>query len=420
MRRILNRLALALAVLLLALLPLHAFGFTWLRSFYWTDSWPVFVQIWKEMLVAGLCLLALPGFFAEPRRLLARHNWPALGLIILSVLYFVFSGDAGQAAFGARALLLFFIVFLAVQFIPWRKADFSRLAAVFAAAAGAVSAFGLIQYFLLPRDFLREFGYSEVVSTWLPGGNLPMYHLVSGTDLVRLQATFAGPNQLAAWLAVAVPVLFWLRSKTQNAAARFALAAAAGASLVCIGLTFSRSAWLGVLAAGGVWLACELATRLGRGRLILAGVSAVGALFGLGLAASQLWPDAAHVLVRTASSSERWQRLTLASEIVLENPFGLGLGASSGASQRFDSGDHAGLTPENTFVQYALELGWLGGALFLLALARIALQLRRHESPVFYSLIALAVIMLFLHPLEDSPTAITAGLLAGVAVSRRV
>lgn len=113
---------------------------------------------------------------------------------------------------------------------------------------------------------------------------------------------------------------------------------------------------------------------------------------------------------RTASTGEHFERATNAAQLVWENPLGLGLGETAGVSQRF--GEE--ITPENTYLGVALELGWLGGILFLFFCGKLLWELKKSNSPFFFSLSGILIIALFLHPLEDAPTAISLFLLAGM------
>lgn len=396
---------------LLLLLPLHAFFYTWLHAHFWTDSWMVVVQAWKEILLAVLVTATGWQWVRQPRVPGGRAGWLAIAFLGLAAGFFVFgAGSWGAKLFGLRSLALFFVSFLSIQFFTFSSRQTTILLRGLLAVAAAVGLFALLQKFVLPVDFLRHFGYSTVVSTWLPGGNLPMYHLVGGTQIVRLQATFAGPNQLAAWWLAVLPLAF-VALKNWRGGWRMVAAVAAGAGAFTLFFTYSRAAWLGALLAVGV-AALTFWPQLSRRVRVAAATGGLLLLLGGGaLLATQ--PALQTAVLRHASSSEHLQKSLAAAKLLWHSPAGLGLGSTAGAGAR-TAGEAKSLTPENTFLTAGLELGWLGGLLFLAAYTAVAARLHAAGSPVFYSLLAIGVVLFFLHPLEDSPTALTLGLLAGL------
>ncbi|MFH0776621.1 MAG: O-antigen ligase family protein [Patescibacteria group bacterium] len=411
----LDRAAFAISIALIALLPFHAFLFTWLKSFFWTDAWTILIQAWKEILVGILGVLALVKLVSSRKFPRSRTFWLGLIFVISAILYATFgSGIWTQKLLGLRTATLFLLAFLAVQFFDFDELNIERLKKIFLSAGGLVILFALAQKFLLPSDFLKYFGYSENVSSWQPGGNLPIYHLVGESGQIRSQATFAGPNQLGAFLLLLLPVAlteFWAKRKTKNFWPYFLGIEILGGILVLV-WTFSRSAWLGaavifLLFAGKMWrrnLPAKIKKRLAFGAF--AAISGIMIL----LFSNQ---NLGAIIGRAASTGEHFTKSIQAAALVWAHPLGLGLGQTGGISQRFN---HA-LTPENTFLGIALELGWLGGILFLVFLLSLALDLKKAGSEIFYALIGITVIMFFLHPLEDAPTALSLFLLAGMVNS---
>ena len=175
--------------------------------------------------------------------------------------------------------------------------------------------------------------------------------------------------------------------------------------------TFSRSAWLGaslifLLFAIQAWQK-NLAPKLKK-RLFLGGIMTI---LGLGILffGTQNWNE---IFLRFGSTSQHFEKSQAALELLWQNPLGLGLGSTGGVSQRF--GDE--ITPENTFLGVSLELGWLGGILFLLFCLTLLGELQKSNSELFYAWLGILAIMFFLHPLEDSPTALSLFLLAGITI----
>ncbi|MFA6458599.1 MAG: O-antigen ligase family protein [Patescibacteria group bacterium] len=399
-----------LSAVLLAVLPFHAFLFTWFKAFFWSDAWTIFVQSWKEILVGTLGTLALAKLISTRKFPRERSFWLGVIFVILASLYAIFgSGLLAQKLLGLRTATLFIVVFLAVQFFDFDAGKIAWLRRIVLTASGAVILFALAQKFLLPADFLKNFGYSENVSSWLPGGNLPMFHLVGESTTIRLQSTFAGPNQLAAFLLVILPLIGVQFSRAKNWKKYFCLAEFVAGILVLI-FSFSRSAWLGAAAIFLIFAVTAWRQNLPeklKYKLLWGGVISAVTLAVLIFSSGNFLA----IVTREASTSEHFEKSLAAAELVAANPLGLGLGKTAGVAQRFEANP---ITPENTYLGITLELGWLGGILFLIFCGTLLFELRKKHSPLFYSLAGILVVALLLHPLEDAPTALTLFLLLGL------
>jgi hypothetical protein len=416
--KFLDKFAFALVLILLALLPFHAFLYTWLHSFFWQQSFVVFFQAWKEILLAILGLLA----FAK---LLATHKIPqnksflfALLLITLASLYLLRDGIFAQKVYGLRNATMFLLAFIAMQLFDFREGKLKRVKHIVLFCGRIVILFALLQKFILPSDFLKHFGYSEVVSAWLPNGNLPMYHLVEGNeDLIRLQATFSGPNQLGSYLLVILPLAiyeFWERRRSKGWWKWF-LFSLVVAGFLALTFTFSRSAWLGGVAILVFFAIREWRKNLPKKlkkKLLWGGILGVATLAILGFSQAEF----REIFVRNSSTFAHFERSREAFEMMLTHPLGIGLGETAGVSQRFENP----FTPENTYLSFALELGWLGGILFLAFLLTLLFETKKAKSPLFFSLLGIMIVMFFLHPLEDAPTALTLFLLLGMLNSPKL
>ncbi|MFH1546725.1 MAG: O-antigen ligase family protein [Patescibacteria group bacterium] len=410
-----EKLAWWICAILLALLPFHAFLFTWFHSFFWQEDFVIFFQAWKEILVGILCFLALVKLFATRELPREKSFWLAGIFVSLAIFYGIFgNNEFSQRILGLRTATLFLGIFLAVKFFDFDERAIERLKKIVLFASGLVILFALAQKFLLPADFLKHFGYSENISSWLPGGNLPIFHTVGDSETIRLQSTFAGPNQLAAFLIVILPLAAAGFFRWKNFWRWLAAGIFCGGIFVLI-FTFSRSAWLGFAAIFLIFAIRgwrkDIPKKLKR-KFLFGGAIGILALGIFGIASL----NSREILAREASTSAHLERSIAAAKLVLQNPLGIGLGKSAGVSQRF--GEE--ITPENTFLGVALETGWLGGILFLIFLISLLAELRRKNSELFYSLLGITIIALFLHPLEDTPTALTLFLLIGSRSSKKV
>jgi hypothetical protein len=405
-----NTVSFYVSATLLALLPFHAFLWTWFHSFFWTDNWTIFVQAWKEILVGILCLLAVAKFFITRKLPQQKSFWLGFSFVILAIAYAFFGNDELiQKFLGLRTAILFLVIFLAIQFFSFSSERIEQLKKIVLFMSGVVILFALLQKFILPADFLKYFGYSENISSWIPDGNLPMYHAVGQNGAMRLQSTFAGPNQLGAYLVMILPLAvatFWKRRKCIGCKSFLSFIIFGG--LLTLFFTYSRSAWLGALGIILVFAIFQWRKNLSgklKKRLIFGSVLGAVAFVIFGFLNSNFQ----EIITREASTSAHLERSLVAVQMVFENPFGLGLGKSAGVSQRFG----VDITPENTYLGVALELGWLGGILFFAFIISLLFELRQKNSELFYSLLGVAIIAFFLHPLEDMPLALSLFLLIG-------
>lgn len=402
--------ALALMTLLLAGLPLHALGWTYLHASYTEAIWLPVAQIWKELLLALLGVLTLTQIpriwnsgWLRNRAVQASLAYTGVVLAVAAL----GSGDIEQKLYGVRTALLLPVAYLLGSAWCISRGQLRYLGFVTLGAGSLVLLFGLIQHYLLPADFLRHLGYSEVVSTWAPGGVLPMYHLIGETGAIRLQSTLAGPNQLGAYTLLLLALAAGLIRR--EGGERYAGIVVTTAGLVVLAYTYSRSALLGLLVGVAVLLLRtwpKLSRRVRHGTVVASVILAAG-----GVAATMLMPGLRATLLRTASTSEHLELSLAAIETTWQNPLGLGIGSTAGGAQRYA----AGLTPENMYLGAALETGWLGGVLFIAMLAAIFYELWRRDSTLAYGLLGVLTVGLFLHPLHDAPLAISLGLLTGAA-----
>jgi hypothetical protein len=212
-----------------------------------------------------------------------------------------------------------------------------------------------------------------------------------------------------------------VRVKKWSYAAIFLLA------LLALIPTYSRSAWLGALAAAVVLLFANLPRRFY--------LAAAGILTLLALAVSMYLPTALlkyprlqYYLLHASTSgheargsdAERLRALAAGWRESLAHPLGKGLGTAGPASHF----SREPIVPENYYLQLAIEIGWAGALLFLGICALLLQKLwRLRAQPLAAGLLAamvgISVVNLFLHGWADSSAALvwwtSAGLTAGQA-----
>ena len=211
-----------LAFTILALLPFHAFLTVWLSSL---AGHYTLLRLWKEFLLAIILIGSLYILATDKalRRRLLGH-WLAklifayaLWLVIWAVIPLARHEVTGKAMwYGLLVDLRFLVFFLTIvilaaksRLLPdnWRK--------ILLVPAILVAAFAILQYWVLPYDFLKHFGYGASTISPYETINNNIHHL-------RVASTLRGANPLGAYLILPISALAALylkeRSKKLSAA----------------------------------------------------------------------------------------------------------------------------------------------------------------------------------------------------------
>jgi hypothetical protein len=108
--------------------------------------------------------------------------------------------------------------------------------------AAIVVLFGLLQIFILPRDFLRHFGYGP--------STIPVFETINNNkQYLRIASTLRGANPLGAYMLVPISLL---TVQLLGPKRRLRQAIFLAACFVVLFYSFSRSAWIGALLTMGV------------------------------------------------------------------------------------------------------------------------------------------------------------------------
>ena len=312
-----------------------------------------------------------------------------------------------------RYLGFFLLSFLASLFFyrnDSRKSD--QAVKLVVAASVVVVAFGFLQVFLLPKDFLSIFGYgAETIK--------PYQTIDNNESFIRILSTLRGPNPLGAYLAMLAPlVLYWLRKIKFNKYLK------AGAYPVFFITTIygaqSRSAWIGLLVGLITYALLMNKNKKSLIRYLVAILPLIAA--GYLLRNTQFVQNTIFHNDPTEGNSinsddQRISSLTYALRSVNEKPFGHGVGSSGPAS-------NYGSSPviiENQYLDIAYQIGWLGLACYLGIVICVGWMLIRQGSGLSYALfsglVAVSIIALFWPVWTDETVALTWWGLAGIVIS---
>lgn len=413
-----------LALILIALLPFHAFLVTVLTKMiagpgHAPLGWLV---IWKEALLCFIVLLCLfdKKFWKNLR------EWDAvdaciLGLTLIAVAIGLRQHALTQAPFfyGFRYDLLPPLSFLILRRVPW-SGDFMKRAFDVLLFAGAVVAIAGLVMLVLPASALQTLGYSDLHSLYVSSGPLAPFQQLGASSIRRMQSVMSGPNQLGLWLLLPFAIALLRR--------RWILTVL---FLLGVALTFSRAAWIAaaLIALVVAWKAVRPSQRI-----IL--FSAAGGILIVLLFAGLVF--APSILQRGVSNSDHIARPLEAMKMIIAHPFGSGLGSAGPATNHgratcvdLPAGsdiswakDHSDLCvfvagaqaqprlpcncpflPENWYLQIGVELGVIG---MLLYIALVILLLRHiKHGPLLLAFAGVCLAGLFLHSFEDFGVAAT-------------
>ena len=401
-------------ILLVALMPFHAFFSVWAgHVFGMQPLW----QSWKELLIILLGVLTVWMLIKRPQevhKLLKPYNFAALAFIALALIVSIFAQPPVKAmVFGLKTDIEFLMVFFIAQLVT-DKVFLSRIVQTALVSSGVVIAFGLLQVFLLPNDFLTYFGYG-------PTTIQPYLKVDPQVESVRILSTLGGPNQLGSYLLIPLGIVLW----NLFGAPRLWHLAYLLAGLVVLWNTHSRAAFVGLAIVIAVLMMIRLPVRWRLPALLLATIVAAIALELLIKAAGSnqklqyyLFHQTARTTGISASTDLHAKALIDGWEMVKTNPFGQGLGTAGPASFQTDNP----FIPENYYLQLAVEAGIIGAILFILAQIMIAFALARNRvmGPALIAIMAgIGAINLFLHGWADSSTALVYWSLTGASLRDR-
>ena len=414
-------------------MPFHALLTVWGARFvgHYTA-----LRLWKEALL-GVLVLGSALLLARDRML--RHRIvrdPITQVIVIYGAVLLLWGVVAHASHqvSAKALgygwvsdgryLVFFLAAWAIASrVNWLRTRWARL--VFWPLA-VVVAFGLLQYFVLPYNFLTHFGYGGTTI-------FPYEDINDNVHLIRIMSTLRGANPLGAYLVATIILLaawllqVWRERVLAGASRRYVvggLVLAAG-SLLALILTFSRGAWIGLVAAAGclVWLSIQsrvlrwrIAVGVAAASLVLAGIAVT--FRNNSVLQNVLFHTQAHSAIATNSDQGHASALQSGLHDITHEPLGRGPG-TAGPASIYNTG-HPSRIAENYFIQIAQETGWVGLALFVAINGLVAYQLmRRRRIALALGLVAglagLTVVNLFSHAWADDTLAYLWWGLAGIA-----
>lgn len=449
---------------LIVLLPFHAFMVTVLtKMMVGPGHAPLSsLAMWKEGVLGLVLLIAMMEVasqllsFSASQRKIDALDLLIIGLLLLGVFVSFFNSSFSifnsQFIFGFRYDFVPLIAFFILRRVPWSEEFLQRAMKGILGAGVLIAVYGIISFFL-PAAFFTLLGYSDLHSLYVPDGALAPFQQIGGTTLRRIQSVMSGPNQLGVWLLMPIAVVLGVTPSGDEGRLRFhgssPLTMTLFVLLVLVAaliLTFSRAAWIGAAVIVGIAFMPVLRS-LSR-RTVIYLLSSAFCLLVLSLV---LFPS---ILLRAASSRGHIENPLKAIAMMVDHPFGLGLGTAGPASNRtsdacvlLEAGSDASwaedrpnlcvfvdglqvqptdrvcscpFLPENWYLQIGVEMGWVGLCLYMVLVWMIVrrlwgLKIENEKlknifknsilNSQFSIFLGVSIAALFLHAWEDSAVA---------------
>jgi O-antigen ligase len=416
---------------LLAYMPFHIFISTVIGA---NIGGLALMKVLKDIvLVFGFCSIMLASFhqswfkeWLKNKLVLVIVLYAALTLLLALVRPTDTDAEVLGVTYNLRFLIFFLYAWLLVKTFP--KRNILQSSVLISLVAGtAVALFGVVQYVLLPNDALTHLGFVR------SNGVLPAFFIDDKPDLERVMSTLRDPNSLGSYLIIVMSLAMAWRQKS----AKRAKLIWSGVSLMaglCLLLTFSRSALLGLVVA----LACaaalvgrshvKLSRKQFRVGLVVLAVAAIGFLASAFALRNSYFVQNVifHADQSTSLEDPNQLRVRFLRESVVKiahNPAGLGPGRAGLASIR--NNVQGTQLNENYYLQVATEVGVLGLTLFLAILILVAVRLYRatgdsaYATALLAAFAGLALTNILVHIWSNEAVAYTWWGLAGLVMTTR-
>jgi O-antigen ligase len=385
------------------------------------------LDAWKAAKDVVLYLLAAVALYILVRRgTLKTKSYQRLAVVsvLYVLLHLLLLLVYGRHTLGASVLGIVFnarvpaalCIGMALAVTQPRAAAFRQILKVMLVASLLVAAFGAAQY-VLPKNMLAHVGYTPA------RGVKAMFYIDDKPDLPRVMSTMRDPNTLGAFLLLPMLLLLQVVRKARPRLRKYAYSGFA-LMLVCLLLTYSRSALLGLLLALGVYGVLVHQKTLGKALRRYWLVAIVLCLLPIGgyMATKNTYFVKNTVLHEDQSTKQEGSNglhrdfAVNAIRKIVKQPWGYGPGTAGLVSIR---STQVTLT-ENYYLQIGIEVGVLGLFLFLLLNYLVAKQLLvvsrsdGYAAAVLAVLVGLAFINTLLHMWSGEAVVLYWWLLAGM------
>mgnify|MGYP000894787201 FL=1 len=398
---------------IVAIMPFHALLTIWAGDIF---GYQMLFQAWKEIVIAIITAILLVAIVRKPD-LRTRLKNPLIYLIgaymLLSiVITLITSPPLLPALVGFKTNIAMLMVFVAAYLVSTMKFKHNAVK-TFMVASSVVIGFGLLQAYLLPKDFLSNFGYG-------PETLAPFTLVDPAIEAIRISSTIGGANQLGAFLILPICLAMGFMFKNFRWWQPFFIAS----GLIVVWNTYSRSALIGALVGLLITAILSLKKNL-RLPLLLAAVISAAVLIELVIYLAPKGDLEYYVFHQSientngkGSTDLHQVALQQSIEKIQSHPWGEGLGTAGPSSFYSDKV----FVPESWYLQLGVEVGVIGMLLFIAIQIMLALQLWKVNSKIIIApaligaMVGVGTVNFFLHGWADSSTALTFWTIAGASL----
>jgi hypothetical protein len=400
----LARASLAVVAAIIVVIPFHATLTVWLSQLFGHYT---ALRLWKEYLLVLLILVAIYILVKSQKIrsqvLGSKLTWLIGGFVAVQIIWGIVAYATHRVSSEAlgygwlsdtRYLIFFLVVWVIAAAVPKPRGFWPKL--VFWPAA-VVIVFGLLQYFVLPYNFMTHLGYSSATI-------FPYEDINSNIHYIRIMSTLRGADPLGAYLVVvlSLALAFWQRQK------KLWLLLLAILGTLALSLSFSRAAWLGLVLSLATLLWASLKSQLSRRLAMGVAVACIVIAGGITLTLRNnvtfqnvFLHTQTNSVVKTNSDQGHSSALQNGLNDLLHDPLGHGPG-TAGPASIYNKRAPARIA-ENYFIQIGQETGWLGLALFLAINIVIGLKLwHRRDQTLALGLLAALIGLSFVNLLSHA------------------
>lgn len=360
---------------LLIILPYHYFLLSRLLSKFG------FLTIYRDIAILLLVILQ----FRKTRQIKSVKLFASIVLPLGYMLIMVFNSSAhlGNAFKMFRVYAMPLVLLWAVCTMSYTKDEVLQVAKKLLVNAAIISAYGIVQAYVLGADYLIRLGYPTTAK-----GNLgPSFYLsnnansVFGRGIQRIISTFSAANMCCFYLCCIFVFAYFLKDEIPMSKIRkISLFVLIGGTVL---LTFSRSCWLAL----GVVLISDFFMNKRNSRKMLKYVM-LGTLGGIILLiitkdmkiASGIW----HVIRSSFSGSDtsinmHLKTISLALEMIKNNLNGLGFGNNGPRALAYGNSNLV----ESSYLLMCFEVGVFGTVLFVVPYLHLFFHKWRNKNVMF-------------------------------------
>ncbi len=413
----------ALIIIILVLIPFHAFLTVWMSSLigHYTA-----LRLWKEFLLVIILLCSAFIVLTDKKlRKILINSW----LIRLILIFFVIELIWGLIAHSnggdnTKALLYGwlsdcrYLLFFVVSFIAAKKTSLLKNKSIklILYPALIVIIFGLLEVFVLPRGFLSHFGYG-------PNTIRPYQTINNNLHYIRILSTLRGSDALGAYLLVPLSLAAVLLVRGKKA---WQLALFTAGGLIVLIFSYSRSAWLGLFVSVIFAIYFGVKSKVLKRNLIYIGLALIillAGIFTLERNNTRVQNIVFHTQKNSAikATSDQGHSSSIKNGVkdIAKDPLGKGPGTSGPASVY---NKKITRIPENYYIQIGQELGVIGLIVYIAisVLVIMSLWARREDTlalALLASLLGLIIVNMLLEAWTDDTLCYLWWGMAGIAIA---